>query len=153
MRSVSSTDSIAMVATWPSRHEAPATGRYRIELELSAFNPSEGKDVLCRVYAVDSVQAPSQNSKELRQLGEFAIRHDLPERYVFEARLEKGETIALLASANASLKKIEISYQSTCESYFRRNQNLRRRLRRRMIWTWGTDEVRSRRGKIGLGAV
>ena len=30
MRAVSSTDSIAMSATWPSRHEAPATGRYRI---------------------------------------------------------------------------------------------------------------------------
>ena len=104
MRSVSSTDSIAMSATWPSRHEAPATGRYRIELELSAFNPPEGEGVLCRIYAVDSVQAPSQNSKELRQLGEFAIRHDQPERYVFEALLEKGETIAL-RYANASLKE------------------------------------------------
>jgi len=104
MRLVSSTDSIAMSATWPSRHEAPATGRYRIELELSAFNPPEGEDVLCRIYAVDSVQAPSQNSKELRQLGEFAIRHAQPERYVFEALLEKGETIAL-RYANASLKE------------------------------------------------
>lgn len=104
MRSVSSSDAISMSATWPSRHEAPATGRYRIELELSAFNPPEGEFVVCRVYAVDSVQAPSQNSTELRQLGEFAIDHEVAETYSFEAELEKGETIAL-RYANASLKE------------------------------------------------
>lgn len=104
MRSVSSSDAISMSATWPSRHEAPVTGRYRIALELSAFSPPEGESVLCRVYAVDSVEAPSQNSTELRQIGEIAIDRESPIAYEFEAILEKGETLAL-RYANASLKE------------------------------------------------
>ena len=102
MRVVSSSDALSASATWPSRFEASATGRYQVELMLSAFNPPPGESVVCRVYAVNAVEAPGEKVDTVRQLGEVSIQSGPVQQYRFEGILEKGETIALRYD-NASL--------------------------------------------------
>ncbi len=95
MRIVSSSEAIAASATWPSKFEATATGVYQIELELSAFNPPLGESIVCSIHAVDSVEAPGQRINSIRLLDEFEIDGPTRRAFVFEALLEKGETIAI----------------------------------------------------------
>ncbi len=104
MRLAASSNQIAHSGSWPSRFEAPTSGVYDIQLDLSTFNPPDGESVVCSVYAVDAVTAPQKDSKELRQLGEFHLNRSSVEQFELKAILEKGETIVLRYS-NASLKE------------------------------------------------
>lgn len=102
MRVVSSSEAISASATWPSRFEASTTGVYRIELELSAFNPPLDEAIVCSIHAVDAVEAPGQQIDSLRLLDEFEIDGPIVRQYTLDVILEKGETIAL-RYRNASL--------------------------------------------------
>jgi len=95
MRLVSSSEAIAASASWPSKFEASATGIYRVNLGLSAFNPTKGDSIICSVHAVDAVEAPGQRIGSIRLLGEFEIIGSHGREYTMEVLLEKGETIAL----------------------------------------------------------
>lgn len=95
MRLVSSSEAISASASWPSKFEASTTGIYRVNLELSAFNPTEGDSIICSVHAVDAVEAPGQRIDSIRLLGEFEILESSSREYSMEVLLEKGETIAL----------------------------------------------------------
>ena len=95
MRLVSSSEAIAASASWPSKFEASATGIYRVNLGLSAFNPTKGDSIICSVHAVDAVEAPGQRIGSIRLLGEFEIIGSSSREYTMEVLLEKGETIAL----------------------------------------------------------
>ena len=95
MRLVSSSEAISASASWPSKFEASTTGIYRVNLELSAFNPTEGDLIICSVHAVDAVEAPGQRIDSIRLLGEFEILESSSREYSMEVLLEKGETIAL----------------------------------------------------------
>ncbi len=95
MRLVSSSEAISASASWPSKFEASTTGIYSVNLELSAFNPTEGDSIICSVHAVDAVEAPGQRIDSIRLLGEFEILESSSREYTMEVLLEKGETIAL----------------------------------------------------------
>jgi len=101
MRVASSSEAISASAAWSSRFEAKATGIYRIELDLSAYNPPPGEPIICSIHAVDAVEAPGQRITNTRQLHAFEIEGPTVKTYTFEALLEKGQTIAVRYSNSA----------------------------------------------------
>ena len=117
MRVVSSSEALSASATWPSRFEASTTGRYQVELTLSAFNPPPGESVVCHVYAVNAVEAPGEKVDSVRQIGEVSIQSGPPQQYRFEGVLEKGETIALRYN-NASLAEDKVKLTAHVKRLF-----------------------------------
>lgn len=88
MRLASSGNNIIRNATWPSRFEAPAHGRYTIELTASAFRPDGTRPNL----RVSSMTADRSLSKVL---GDFVLSGESSERLLIEATLDRGETIVM----------------------------------------------------------
>lgn len=88
MRLASSGNNIIRNATWPSRFEAPAHGRYTIEVTASAFRPDETLPNL----RVSSMTADRSLSKVL---GNFELSSASPKPLLIEATLDRGETIVM----------------------------------------------------------
>lgn len=94
MRIVTSTETLAHGATWPARHEAPATGTYHLTLNLSSLDPWEGVPVIADVYAVVATDASQERIGNLRKLASFEVTDSSGQTFETEIVLEKGETIA-----------------------------------------------------------
>ena len=94
MRIVSSTETLGHSSTWPSYHEAPATGTYQLTLKLSSWNPWEGVPVVADIYAVVATEASQERIGNLRKLASFDITESNGQTFNQEIVLEKGETIA-----------------------------------------------------------
>ncbi|MDA0347593.1 MAG: DUF1592 domain-containing protein [Verrucomicrobia bacterium] len=94
MRLVSSTETLGHGSTWPTHYEAPATGTYKITLNLSSLNPWDGVPVVADIYAVVATEASQENINQLRKLASYEITESSGQAFETEVVLEKGETIA-----------------------------------------------------------
>ena len=94
MRIVTSTETLAHGATWPAKHEAPATGTYQLTLDLSSLNPWDGVPVVADIYAVIATDASQSRISNLRKVASFEVTESSGQRFEQEIVLEEGETIA-----------------------------------------------------------
>jgi hypothetical protein len=94
MRLVSNTPQVAHSASWPTHFEAPTTGIFQVTIDLSSFNTPEGVSAVADLYAVEALDAASNNVGSLRKLGSFHVLDSSGQRFSINALLEKGETLA-----------------------------------------------------------
>lgn len=88
MRLASSGPNLRRNATWPSRFIAPATGKYLVEIKASASTNTP-------LPAELEVQAMASIKSNSRVITKLNFNQTEPGTLKFEARLEKGETIAV----------------------------------------------------------
>ena len=94
MRLVSSTETLGHSSTWPTHYEAPASGTYKLTLNLSSLNPWDGVPVMADIYAVVATEASQERINNLRKLASYEITESSGQVFETEVVLEKGETIA-----------------------------------------------------------
>lgn len=88
MRLASSGTNIRRNATWPARFEAPANGRYTIEITASAFQPPADAPIL-----QVSVYADGKASKD--PLKAFKLDEEQPQTFQAFADLDRGDSIVM----------------------------------------------------------
>ena len=76
--------------TWPTKFETPVSGNYKIELDLSTFNPpKEAPVVLLKAHK-------SGRGSGERHLGKFTIKPGEKQKFTVSVKLYKGETLLFL---------------------------------------------------------
>lgn len=76
--------------TWPTKFEAPVSGKYKVQLDLSTFNPpKEAPVVLMKAHGT------GKGSGE-RHLSKFTLKPGAVQKFTVEVSLYKGETLLFL---------------------------------------------------------
>ncbi len=101
-RLISSRNTVAGSAVWPSRFEAKVSGVYRIRFDATTFQNSNAiydigdNPFLIELHARRNSADPYELVDSMRKLAEFSLLPKLEQAQVYETDvvLEKGETIA-----------------------------------------------------------
>ena len=76
--------------TWPTKFEAPVSGVYKVQVDLSAFNPPKNKPIV-QMKAHKSGRGSGE-----RMLNKFTVKDGSPQKFTVEVKLYKGETLLFL---------------------------------------------------------
>lgn len=87
---LASTGSKTRNGTWPTKFEVPVSGKYKIQLDLSTFNPPKENPVVL-VKAHKSGRGSGE-----RHLAKFTVQPGAKQKFTLETSLYKGETLLFL---------------------------------------------------------
>ncbi|MCM8542124.1 MAG: DUF1588 domain-containing protein [Lentisphaeraceae bacterium] len=76
--------------TWPSKFEVPVSGKYKVNLVLSSFNPPKETPIV-----ILKAHSSGRGSNE-RLLGKFTVKAGAPQEFSVDVSLYKGETLLFL---------------------------------------------------------
>lgn len=106
-------------ATWPSKFEAPQSGRYKIKLDLSSLNPPQGHTP---ILLLKSQQMLKGNSERI--LTEFSVSNHDKKTFVAEVNLYRGENLLLYYKNSFFNYNDKNKFSSTLESIFHQDPRL-----------------------------
>ncbi|MCM8526531.1 MAG: DUF1587 domain-containing protein, partial [Lentisphaeraceae bacterium] len=88
---LASTGSKTRNGSWPTKFETPVSGKYKVTVVLSTFNPPKNKQPVFNLKS----QKNGRGSSE-RDLGKFTIKEGAPQKFEVEVVLYRGETLLFL---------------------------------------------------------
>jgi len=87
---LASTGSKTRNGTWPTKFEAPVSGKYKVQVDLSTFNPPKDSPVVLM-----KAHKSGRGSSE-RELNRFTVKPGAAQKFTVEVKLFKGENLLFL---------------------------------------------------------
>lgn len=123
LRMASRAEDVMRSCTWPARVEIMDSGRYRITVTASRFQPRPNQAMTLEVWAREIDATDRSKIQAFRRLHKVGVTGDGPQSYTFEAELYEGQT-PLIRWADAELDHTSEQLPALFRERFARNSRL-----------------------------
>ncbi|MDX2269422.1 MAG: DUF1588 domain-containing protein [Bryobacter sp.] len=123
LRMSSRAEDVMRSCTWPARVEIMDSGRYRLTITASRFQPRPNQAMKLEVWAREIDATDRSKIQAFRRLHSVAVTGDAPQTFTFEADLYEGQT-PLIRWADAELDHTSEQLPALFRERFARNPRL-----------------------------
>jgi hypothetical protein len=123
LRMASRAEDVMRSCTWPARVEIMDSGRYRLTITASRFQPRPNQTMTLEVWAREIDATDRSKIQAFRRLHTIPVTGDTPQTFTFEADLYEGQT-PLIRWADAELDHTSEQLPALFRERFARNPRL-----------------------------